>query len=124
MRISRLIEAGGQPIFGYIYNEPGLADPQFLMVQESYTDAPDLRIANTQHDLRSKRSRMVLKGPLKYRPDGRTVVSLRSLQDSTITVNLSTTVGVGPISVPMSGSIDIVTRAGEMRITLAEPTKR
>lgn len=109
------------PAYGYIMREPGVEAPQFVIVQATYMDAPNLVIqaagfVNVSHDLHSKALTPVLKGPVTFRDDGRMDVDLRSLADVPVKVNLSSAVG--------NGSIDLLIPAGEMHITLAGPVLR
>jgi hypothetical protein len=108
----------GRPILGYIFNEPGQADPQYLLVEDTYVDAPDMVLqTGVTHDLHSKPLHTTLKGPLTYRADGKTQVALRSLADSLLNLTIT-----GPFSV--TSTIHLRTPAGETRITLAELPKR
>lgn len=109
------------PAYGYILREPGVEAPQFVIVQATYLDAPNLVIQavgfiNVSHDLHSKALTPILKGPVTFRDDGRMDVDLRSLADVPVKVNLSSAVG--------DGSIDLLIPAGEMHLTLAGPVLR
>ncbi len=114
--VMRVREVGG-PAYGYILKESGSAKPQFVIQQNVYIDAPDLKIASglVSHDLKSKALTVTLKGPVDFLPDGRMHVGLRNLADVTITVNVKALV---------SGTIQMTIPAGEMRVTLVGPLPR
>jgi hypothetical protein len=111
MTVMRLRETGG-PIRGYILREAGVADPQFVVVQDVYFDAPDLAVPVGTHDLHSKPLHVTLKGPVTFRKDGRMDVALRNTTDVSLRVNLTA-------AALLTGYIDLLIPAGEMRVTLA-----
>jgi hypothetical protein len=117
MMLMRLRETGG-PLHGYILREPGVADPQFVIDQDLYLDAPDMKlpIFGTTHDLQSKPLHATLKGPVTFGADGRMNVALRSTADVNLTVNIS--------ALGLPGHIDLRIPAGEMRVTLSGPPLR
>ena len=113
--VMRLREMGA-PIYGYILNEPGVADPQFVITNNVYFDNPDISIPLATEDLHSKELVVTLKGPVTFRPDGRMDVALKSTGEVTVRANISA------LFIP--GTIDLKIPAGEMRITLAGPLLR
>jgi hypothetical protein len=115
VQLMRLRETDG-PIYGYILNEAGAADPQFVVTQDLYLDAPDLVVPFAAHDFRSKPLRVTLKGPVTFGRDGRMRVALRSLADVSLRVNFT--------SFTIPGHIDFLIPAGEMRLTISGPPLR
>jgi hypothetical protein len=114
--ITRFREVGG-PAYGYIMNEPGVAEAQFVIVMDAYFDAPDLTLPfGATHDLHSKPIHTILKGPITFRPDGRLQTELRSLTNTTLTVTIGSLAG--------SGHIDLRIPAGQMRINIVGPPIR
>lgn len=112
----------GAPILGYIFNEPGQRDPQYVLGEDTYVDAPDMVLQpGATHDLRSRPLHMTLKGPVTYGPDGKTRVALRSLGDTITTVNITYALLGIPVA---TGALHTRTPAGEQRVTLTELPKR
>ena len=91
---------------GYIIIEPGQKDPQLVLHQRVWIDAPDLSIlgGTISHDMASKPLEFDLKGPVSFLPDGRMKVAVRNLADADLSVN---------ISALLSGRIDMRIPAGE-----------
>lgn len=115
VQLMRLRETDG-PIHGYILNEAGAADPQFVVTQDLYLDAPDLVVPFAAHDFKSKPLRVTLKGPVTFGRDGRMRVALRSLADVSLRVTFT--------SFTIPGNIDFLIPAGEMRLTISGPPLR
>jgi hypothetical protein len=115
--ILRMLELA-QPLKGYIVNEPGLADPQFVIRLELLLDAPDLQILGgaVSNDLKSKPLSIVFKGPVTFLPDGRMQVALKSLNDASVRVNVQ--------ALFLSGFLELKIPAGEMKLNLLGPSVR
>jgi len=114
LNMLRLRESNGQPIVGYIVQEDGVAEPQFIAKMDLYMDAPDMTILSGvgTHDVHSKEVAGVLvKGPITFQPDGRIVIQPVNVNDINLTVNIS--------ALGLPGSISLQIPAGQMQLTLS-----
>jgi hypothetical protein len=108
----------GVPSYGYIIAEAGQPNPQFVIRQGVWLDAPSLVIAGglVSHDLQSKPLEIVLKGPLTFTPDGRMHVALQNA------VEVSMTIGIKALG--LSGAIEMRIPQHEMKLTVVGPPLR
>ena len=114
LNMLRLRESNGQPIVGYIVQEDGVAEPQFIAKMDLYMDAPDMTILSGvgTHDVHSKEVAGVLvKGPITFQPDGRILIQPVNVNDINLTVNIS--------ALGLPGSISLQIPAGQMQLTLS-----
>lgn len=92
LNVLRLRETGGQPVKGYIVQEAGLEQPQFIAKLDLYMDAPDMTVLSglAGHDLKSKLlPGVTVKGPITFMPDGRIVIELVNVKPVDLQVMIS-----------------------------------
>lgn len=81
LRFSPYDDAPVQPLRGFVVNEVGVDDPQFIIRLDAWLDAPDLNPLGldflVSHDVKSKRVSAYLKGPVKFLRNGR--ITLESI---------------------------------------------
>ncbi|HVL00677.1 MAG TPA: Ig-like domain-containing protein [Dongiaceae bacterium] len=112
INVLRLRETGG-PITGYIVQEDGVAEPQFVAQLNLYMDAPDMAILGgvVSHNLHSSPLSVVIKGPVSFLDDGRILIEPASVGAINLTVNISA-VGIIP------GNINLRIPSGGMQLRL------
>jgi hypothetical protein len=116
MSVMRIRErADGTPLEGYIVERDGA--PVMVVALDLYMDAPDMSLPLTQHDMRSKPLAVALEGPLQFRPDGRIAIVLRNVADVPISVGIDAPLGI-------SGTVDLIVPAGEMKLQLMSAPQR
>ncbi|AUM13410.1 Ig-like domain-containing protein [Ketobacter alkanivorans] len=113
--ILRLRQAGGEPVTGYIVEEEGVAEPQFIAQLDLYMDAPDmvievLGVISVAHDLSSKPVQVTIKGPVEFLEDGRILITPESLSPVDLIVNVS--------ALNLPGSILLQIPSGAMKMSL------
>jgi hypothetical protein len=111
INVLRLRETGS-PILGYIVEEAGVAEPQFIADMNLYMDAPDMSILGglASHDLNSKSLRAVVRGPITFEEDGRIVITLANVAAINLTVNIS--------ALGLPGNINLRIPANAMKLRL------
>lgn len=117
--ILRLRESDG-PIMGYIVQEEGVDEPQFIAQLNLYMDAPDMRIQvdipllggliTVNHNLHSLPLTALVKGPITFMPDGRLVIEQSNVAAMNLTINITSIAG--------NGSIGLRIPADTMRLRL------
>ncbi|MFZ5601378.1 MAG: hypothetical protein ACOY7J_02910, partial [Pseudomonadota bacterium] len=107
----RLRETGG-PITGYIVQEAGVDEPQFVAQLNLYMDAPDMAILGgiVSHNLHSSPLSVVIKGPVTFLADGRILIEPASVDPINLTVNISA------LGIP--GNINLRIPGGGMQLRL------
>lgn len=94
LNVLRLRETGGEPIKGYIVQEEGAVEPQFIAEMDLYMDAPDMNIValgvfTATPDLKSKPLHVIVKGPITFMEDGRIAIALANVHAVDLRVNIS-----------------------------------
>jgi hypothetical protein len=117
MFVMRIREPASGPITGYLIDDSGT--PTLVVSLELYLDAPDMILPLLTHDVRSKPLSVILRGPLRFLPDGRIAIAAGNLGDVPITVNIDS-----PTDPAVTGSIQMLVPRGEMRIQLVSPPLR
>ena len=115
MSVMRLREHPDRPLEGYIVDRGGV--PTMIVALDLYMDAPDMSLPLVQHDLRSKSLNVSLEGALTFGPDGRITIGLRNVGEVPITVGIEAPLG-------LSGSVNLIVPAGEMRLDLVSRSRR
>jgi hypothetical protein len=114
--VMRIREPADGPVMGYIIDDNGT--PTLVAQLSLYMDAPDMSLPlSANHDLHSKPLTVALRGPLTFLPDGRISIALANDADVPVTVNIKAPLGI-------SGSVDMVLPAGQMRLQLVSPPVR
>lgn len=118
INILRLREIGS-PVTGYIVQEEGKEEPQFIGDLNLYMDAADMRISvagimSVYHNLHSYPIRAVVKGPVKFMGDGRIVIEQSNINPIVIKVEVSSVLSflIG------DGSITLEIPANAMKLRL------
>ena len=125
INILRLRETGGNPITGYIVEEEGQDQPQFIAQLDLYMDAPDMTIrpdsafldslSSVDHDLVSKPLTAIVKGPITFMDDGRIVIEQANVDNINLTINVEATVPLSPLQF---GTINLQIPANAMQLRL------
>jgi hypothetical protein len=112
MLLMRLLQPDPGGIVGYIIDEPGTTQSQFIVTTSVYVDAPDLVLAGglATHNLHSYPSTVTLKGPVTFLPDGRLQVASTNLADVVLVVQSS--------AIGLSGTMTLTVPAGQLDLTL------
>jgi hypothetical protein len=111
----RLREPASGPITGYIIDDAGT--PTLIISLALYLDAPDMLDTHDMtpslfhHDLHSKPLTVTLRGPMRFLPDGRLVITVDNIADVPISVNIDNGAGV-------SGAVEMLVPRGEMKLQL------
>jgi len=79
--------------------------------------SPHFSLPVSSHDLHSKPLSTVLRGPMRFLPDGRIALALANVAALPITVTI-TAVGLLP------GTVQMLIPAGEMKVQLVSPPLR
>ncbi|MEO8552373.1 MAG: hypothetical protein ABI678_20490 [Kofleriaceae bacterium] len=104
----RVREPADGPLEGYIVDRGGT--PTMIVALELYMDAPAMALPIGTHDLHSKPLSVLLTGPLTFRPDGRIAIALANSADLPIQITIT--------ALGLTGGIDLVVPAGEMKLQL------
>jgi len=114
--VLRIREPANGPVTGYLIDDHGT--PTLVLALDIYLDAPDMSVLGglASNDLHSKPLSVVLRGPLRFLPDGRISIAVKSIADIALTVNIDATI--------LSGSVKLLIPAGEMKIQLVSPPLR
>jgi hypothetical protein len=115
MSVLRIRERPDGPLEGFLVDRNGT--PTMVVALELYLDAPDMTLPLSQHDLHSKPIAVALEGPLTFQPDGRIAIALRNTADFPISVGITAPLG-------MTGKVELVVPAGEMRLQLVSRSQR
>ena len=125
INILRLRETGGNPITGYIVEEEGQDQPQFIAQLDLYMDAPDMTIrpdsafldslSSVDHHLVSKPLTAIVKGPITFMDDGRIVIEQANVDNINLTINVEATVPLSPLQF---GTINLQIPANAMQLRL------
>ena len=115
MSVMRVRERADGPLEGYIVGRDG--KPVMVVALDLYMDAPDMGLPIAQHDMHSKPLSVSLEGPLTFLPDGRIAITLRNRADVPISVGIDAPLGI-------TGAVDLVVPAGEMKLQLVSPSQR
>jgi hypothetical protein len=107
--------AAGGPLTGYIVESGGGAE--LVLALDVYMDAPDMEVLLSSHDLHSKPLTMLLRGPVEFLPDGRIVIGAANVNAIPLVVNIDAPLGI-------TGAVEMVVPAGEMRLQLMSPPLR
>ncbi len=123
--ILRLVQSGGAPVTGYIVQEQGRDQPQFIAQLNLYMDAPDMSItpdsafldtlSSVEHDLVSKPITAIVKGPVTFMDDGRIVIEQANVANVDLTINVE---AILPLFPSEFGTIDLRIPAGAMNMRL------
>ena len=114
--VIRIREPASGPITGYLI-DGGNGKPKLVLALDLYMDAPDMSIPLSSDDLHSKAVSVLLEGPLQVLPDGRLAIQASNVADVPLVVNID-----GPLGI--SGSVQMVLAAGEMKLQLMTPPLR
>lgn len=119
MSILRVRE-GGAPVYGYIVEEEGVAEPQFIAQLDLYMDAPDMEIEvnipllggliAVNHNLHSMPLTALVKGPITTLDDGRIQIEQSNITEIELVVNVTSIAG--------NGAIKMLIGAGGMQLKL------
>lgn len=111
INVLRLRETGG-PITGYIVQEAGVDEPQFVAQLNLYMDAPDMAILGgiVSHNLHSSPLSVVIKGPVSFLEDGRILIEPATVSPINLTVNITA------LGIP--GNINLRIPGGGMQLRL------
>jgi hypothetical protein len=112
--VMRIRESAG-PVTGYVFDDHGT--PTLVVALELYLDAPDMDILLSTHDLHSKPLSVVLRGPLRFLPDGRLAIAARNVADVPLEVNIN-----APLNT--QGSVKMVLPQGELKLQLVSAPSR
>lgn len=115
MSVMRVRERPDGPLEGFIVDRDGT--PTMVVALDLYMDAPDMSLPLAQHDMHSKPLSVALEGPLSFSPDGRIAIDLRNTADVPIAVGINAPLGI-------TGTVDLVVPAGEMRLRLMSRAQR
>lgn len=124
--ILRLRETNGEPIIGYIVDEEGVDQPQFIAQLDLYMDAPDMNIEvdipvlggfiNVNHNLHSLPITATVKGPITFLEDGRIRIEQANVGAIELTIEVTSVAG--------DGSIDLTIPEGAMQLqVIGNPLK-
>ena len=112
--ILRLRESGGVPVTGYIVEEEGQAQPQFIAQLDLYMDAPDMEIEvdipllggliAVNHNLHSLPLTAIVKGPITFLDDGWILIEQLNLGDIELVINVSSIAGSGAIKMAIEAN--------------------
>ncbi|HEU4734715.1 MAG TPA: Ig-like domain-containing protein [Kofleriaceae bacterium] len=113
--VLRIREPANGPVTGYLIDDHGT--PTLVLALDVYLDAPDMSVLGglASDDLHSKPLSVVLRGPLRFLPDGRIAIAVKNVADVALTVT---------INAIFSGSVDLLIPAGEMKLQLVSPPLR
>jgi len=114
MSIMRVREPGSGPVTGYVIDRGGT--PTLVATLDLYMDAPDMSIPLSQHDLHSKPLSVSLEGPMTFLADGRIAISLSNTADMPVNVTIT--------NLLLTGMVQLVVPAGEMKLQLVSPPPR
>ncbi|HET7502779.1 MAG TPA: Ig-like domain-containing protein [Kofleriaceae bacterium] len=114
--VLRIREPANGPVTGYLIDDGGT--PTLVLALDVYLDAPDMSVLGglASNDLHSKPLSVVLRGPLRFLPDGRIAIAVKNVADVALTVSID--------AVILSGSVDLLIPAGEMKLQLVSPPLR
>ena len=114
LSILRLRESGGEPVIGYIVEEEGVDQPQFIAQLDLYMDAPDMQIEvdipllggliAVNHNLHSLPLTAIVKGPVTFLDDGRILIEQLNLEDIELVINVSSIAGNGAIKMAIGAN--------------------
>src|SRR5262249_4124218 len=102
--VMRLREPASGPAMGYVIDDHGT--PTLVATLSLYLDAPELRLTSLlHHDLHAKPLTVVVRGPVRFLPDGRIAIAVANVADIPIDVNVQggTLVGAVRMLVPLGG---------------------
>ncbi|MCG8312074.1 MAG: Ig-like domain-containing protein [Pseudomonadales bacterium] len=107
MSVMRLRQSDG-PISGYIVQEEGVDQPQFIAQLDLYMDAPDMAIEvdipllggliAVNHSLHSLPLTAVVKGPVTFLNDGRVRIEQSNVDAINLDIDLTSIAGNGSVS--------------------------
>ena len=119
MSVMRLRQSDG-PIRGYIVQEEGVEQPQFIARLDLYMDAPDMEIEvdipllggliAVNHSLHSLPLTAVVKGPVTFLDDGRVRIEQSNVDAINLDIDLTSIAG--------NGSVSLQIGAGGMRLNV------
>ena len=112
--VLRMRPPASHPLEGYIVD--GANGPTLVAALDLYMDAPDMTLPIGQHDLHSKPLSVMLQGPVAFLADGRLSLSLANTADVAITVDIT--------ALGLSGAVQLVVPAGEMKLQLLTAPQR
>ncbi|MCX5742786.1 MAG: Ig-like domain-containing protein, partial [Proteobacteria bacterium] len=112
--VMRIREPANTPLLGYIIDRGGV--PTMVVALDLYMDAPDMSVPLSSHDLHSKPLSVSLEGPVTFLPDGRLAIALANLVDVPVAVSID--------NLLLSGSVEMIVPAGEMKLQLVSPPLR
>lgn len=105
--ILRVRESGGEPVTGYIVEEDGEDQPQFIAQLDLYMDAPDMEIQvnipllggliAVNHNIHSLPLTAIVKGPITFLGDGRILIEQVNLSEIELVINVTSIAGNGAI---------------------------
>lgn len=114
MTVIRVREPAAGPLVGYVVDRAGTLT--LVASLELYMDAPDMSVPLSSHDLHSKPLSVTLEGPMTFLPDGRIAIALANTADLPVVVNIS--------NIALTGAVQMVVPAGEMKLQLVSPAPR
>jgi hypothetical protein len=115
LSVMRLREPRGGPIIGHLFDDRGTLT--LVVALELYLDAPDMSVPLSSHDLRSKPLSVVLRGPLRFLPDGRIAIAVANVADVPVKVTIDAPLGV-------TGAVEMILPRGELKLQLVSPALR
>jgi hypothetical protein len=110
----RIREPAHGPATGYVIDDQGT--PTLVIALQIYLDAPDMALPLLEHDLHSKPLSLVLRGPLRFLPDGQIAITVGNVDDVPIDVHVS--------APGIAGAVNMVIPRGEMKLRLVSPPLR
>jgi hypothetical protein len=111
--VMRIREPADGPPTGYLIDDGGV--PTLVVALDLYLDAPDLLTGLLTNDMHSKPLHVILRGPMRFLPDGRIAIATTNTEDLPVTVGLSGGV---------TGSIKLLIPRGAMTLQLVSPLLR
>jgi hypothetical protein len=116
--VMRIREPAAGPVTGYLIDDHGT--PTLVVALDLYLDAPDMKILLSSHDLHSKPLSVVLRGPMRFLPDGRLAIAVVNVADVPLTVNIA----INDPTLNASGSVQMVLPHGELKLQLVSAPAR
>ncbi|RLU01321.1 Ig-like domain-containing protein [Ketobacter sp.] len=114
LSILRLRQSGGEPVTGYIVQEAGEDQPQFIAQLDLYMDAPDMEIEvdipllggliAVNHNLHSLPLTAIVKGPITFLEDGRILIEQINVGAIELVINVSSIAGNGAIKMAIEAN--------------------
>jgi len=114
--VMRIREPAAGPVTGYLIDDHGT--PTLVVALDLYLDAPDMNILLSTHDLHSKPLSVVLRGPMRFLPDGRLAIAVVNVADVPLEVNIKIP------ALTASGSVQMVLPHGELKLQLVSAPAR